>query len=39
MLSAIRELTNNVLIEVPYFMSHHQGAMIESVSAISGVLL
>ncbi|KAF8508209.1 DDHD domain-containing protein [Gautieria morchelliformis] len=28
---AIRELTNNVLIEVPYFMSHHQTAMIESV--------
>ncbi|KAF8575448.1 hypothetical protein K439DRAFT_1641371 [Ramaria rubella] len=30
-ISTIRDLTNNVLIEVPYFMSHHQGAMIESV--------
>ncbi|KAF8516819.1 DDHD domain-containing protein, partial [Hysterangium stoloniferum] len=28
---AIRELTNNVLIDIPYFMSHHQSAMIESV--------
>jgi hypothetical protein len=29
--SAIRELTNNVLIDIPYFMSHHRNAMIESV--------
>lgn len=32
--SAIRELTNNVLIEVPYFMSHHRSAMIESVGFV-----
>ncbi|KIJ54720.1 hypothetical protein M422DRAFT_41955 [Sphaerobolus stellatus SS14] len=27
----VRELMNNVLIEVPYFMSGHQASMIESV--------
>ncbi|PVF99520.1 hypothetical protein CPB86DRAFT_825001 [Serendipita vermifera] len=27
----IRELSNEVLIDIPYFMSHHQSRMIESV--------
>ncbi|GJJ15605.1 hypothetical protein Clacol_009883 [Clathrus columnatus] len=31
-ISAIREVTNNVLIDIPYFMSRHQKAMIESLS-------
>jgi len=27
----VRDLTNNVLIDIPYFMSHHRSRMIEAV--------
>ena len=30
----IRELTNNVLTDIPLFMSHHRERMIEAVGAI-----
>ncbi|CED84749.1 Phosphatidic acid-preferring phospholipase A1, contains DDHD domain [Phaffia rhodozyma] len=31
-ISWVREVTNNVLIDIPYFMSHHKERMIEAVA-------
>lgn len=31
----VRELTNSVLTDIPLFMSHHRGRMIEAASTIA----
>lgn len=33
----VRELTNSVLTDIPLFMSHHRGRMIESVGDLASL--